>query len=112
MTGHLGRVGGVGLRRVALNRLLNEKRNNGRRMAILATVPAPGSVDLTDDMLDLRATLATLPVQMRLTVSLFYMDDLTGQQIADLLGVSASTVRSNLADALARLRLDLQEEIV
>jgi RNA polymerase sigma-70 factor, ECF subfamily len=100
------------IRRVAINRLLNERRNRARRAVILAAVPAPGSADLTDDLLDLRTTLATLPVQMRLTASLFYLEDLTGQQIADALGVSASTVRSNLADARARLRLDLQEEIV
>jgi RNA polymerase sigma-70 factor, ECF subfamily len=100
------------IRRVAINRLLNEKRNRNRRAAILAAVPATGASDLTDDLLDLRTTLATLPVQMRLAVSLFYLEDLTGQQIADALGVSPSTVRSNLADSRARLRLDLQEEIV
>jgi DNA-directed RNA polymerase specialized sigma24 family protein len=48
----------------------------------------------------------------RVTVTLFYLEDLSGEEIAEVLGVSASTVRSNLADARARLRLELTEEIV
>jgi RNA polymerase sigma factor (sigma-70 family) len=63
-------------------------------------------------VLDLRARLAALPPQMRVTVTLFYLEDLSGEEIAEVLGVSASTVRSNLADARARLRPELTEEIV
>jgi predicted DNA-binding protein YlxM (UPF0122 family) len=48
----------------------------------------------------------------RVAVTLFYLEDLSGDEIAEVLGVSASTVRSNLADARARLGLELTEEIV
>ncbi len=99
------------IRRVAVNRLLNEQRNRRRRrdVALVSVVPPPA--DQVDDVLDLRARLAALPPQMRVTVTLFYLKDLSGEEIAELLGVSASTVRSNLADARVRLRLELTEEI-
>jgi RNA polymerase sigma-70 factor, ECF subfamily len=100
------------IRRVAINRLLNEQRNRRKRSEIEEHLPPIGHVDLPTDAVSLRSTLASLPLQMRLTISLFYLEDLTGQEIADLLGVSPSTVRSNLHDARQRLRLDLTEESV
>jgi RNA polymerase sigma-70 factor, ECF subfamily len=98
------------IRRVAVNRLLNEQRNRRRRSAVLQTLRPAEPDGQTDRLTDLGEALAGLPLQMRLTVSLFYLEELTGQEIADLLGVSPGTVRSNLHDARQRLRIDLQEE--
>jgi RNA polymerase sigma factor (sigma-70 family) len=99
------------IRRVAINRLLNEQRNGRRRRDVVLVSVRPPPADRVDDMLDLRARLDALPRQMRVTVTLFYLEDLSGEKIAELLGVSASTVRSHLADARARLRLELTEEL-
>ena len=48
--------------------------------------------------------LARLPKQQRAVLVLRYYEDLPDPEIAAVLGCSASTVRSNAARALARLR--------
>jgi RNA polymerase sigma-70 factor (sigma-E family) len=52
----------------------------------------------------LLAALATLPPRQRAVVVLRYWEDLTDAQAGALLGCSASTVRSQAARALAKLR--------
>jgi len=52
----------------------------------------------------LLAALSTLPPRQRAVVVLRYWEDLTDAQAAALLGCSASTVRSQAARALAKLR--------
>ncbi len=52
----------------------------------------------------LLAALAALPPRQRAVVVLRYWEDLTDVQAAALLGCSASTVRSQAARALAKLR--------
>ena len=47
----------------------------------------------------LEATVAALPRRQREVVGLFYFVDLPVQQVADLLDISAGTVKSTLADA-------------
>ena len=47
----------------------------------------------------LEATVAGLPRRQREVVGLYYFVDLPVQQVADLLGISAGTVKSTLADA-------------
>ena len=67
-----------------------------------ATPAAPGDVDE-----QLRAALRELPVRMRTAVVLRYFEDLSEQQTADLMGCSASTVNTQTARGLARLRTAL-----
>ena len=50
--------------------------------------------------------LAGLPPRQRLVLVLRYHQDLSERQVADLLGVSVGTVKSQAAKALARLRSD------
>jgi RNA polymerase sigma-70 factor, ECF subfamily len=92
------------VRRVAVHRLLNGRRNAKRRAEILATVRAVADEDLTDDLLDLRRAVAGLPERMRLAVCLHYLADLPVDEVAAALDVSPGTVKSNLHDARARLR--------
>ena len=98
------------VRRVAINRLLNGRRNNRRRAEILATVRPVADVDLGDELLDLRRSFAALPDRIRVTATLFYMADLPVEQIAEQMGISANTVKSNLHDARTRLRLERSEQ--
>jgi RNA polymerase sigma-70 factor (sigma-E family) len=53
--------------------------------------------------------LATLPRQQRAVLALRYYEDLPDREIAEALGCSEQTVRSNASRALARLRIRLTE---
>lgn len=92
------------VRRVALHRLLNGRRNQRRRREILATVRPVVDRDLTDDLLDLRRAVADLPDRMRAAVCLHYLADLRVDEVAAALEISPGTVKSNLHDARTRLR--------
>lgn len=97
------------VRRVALHRLLNGRRNRRRRREILATVRPPSDEDLTDELLDLRRAVSELPDRMRAAVCLHYLADLPVDEVATTLDVSPGTVKSNLHDARVRLRELLEE---
>lgn len=92
------------VRRVALHRLLNGRRNRHRRREILATIRLTSDADLTADLIDLRRAVAALPDRMRAAVCLHYLADLPVDEVAAALEVSAGTVKSNLHDARIRLR--------
>ncbi|WP_353650787.1 SigE family RNA polymerase sigma factor [Nakamurella sp. A5-74] len=53
---------------------------------------------------DLFSALEALPPRQRAVVVLRFFEDLTGAQIAEVLGISVGTVRSQLHDGLAALR--------
>jgi RNA polymerase sigma-70 factor (sigma-E family) len=59
---------------------------------------------------DLQATLRRavdrLPVRMRAAVTLRYYHDMTEAEVAELLGISLGTVKSTVARAVAKLRID------
>ena len=97
------------VRRVAINRLLNGKRNRKRRREILATVRPVADAELTDDLLDLRRAIAELPDKMRAAICLHYLADLPVDEVAAALDVAPGTVKSNLHDARRRLREQLGE---
>ena len=97
------------VRRVAVNRLLNGRRNRRRRREILATIRPVADESLADELLDLRRAVAALPDRMRAAVCLHYLSDLSVDAVADALGVSPGTVKSNLHDARNRLRDALEE---
>lgn len=110
-----GKVGryddpGAWVRRVAINRLLNGRRDWRRRSEIIAAVRVPRDEDLTAELIDLRRAVADLPDRMRVAVCLHYLADLSIDDVAEALGVSVGTVKSNLHDARVRLRTMLKEE--
>jgi RNA polymerase sigma-70 factor (sigma-E family) len=63
-------------------------------------VPPPAS----EDRLVLWPHVKALPPKQRAVIVLRYYEDLTEQQIADALGCSTGTVKSNASDALRALR--------
>ena len=88
------------IRRVAVNRLLNGRRNVRRRAAIVAAIRPVDDNALDDSLLDLRRAVAALPPWMRAAVCLHYLADLSVADVADALGISSGTVRSlSLHDA-------------
>jgi RNA polymerase sigma-70 factor, ECF subfamily len=97
------------VRRVAINRLRNGRRNRLRRTEILAAVRPVPSEDLTDDLLDLRAAIDALPEKMRLAVCLHHVAGCSISEVARTLEVSEGTVKSNLHDARLRLRAEMED---
>ena len=64
----------------------------------------------TDDRLMLAAALAGLPLRQRQAVVLRYFDDLAVEAVAELMGSSPGTVKSQSAKGLAKLRSALRAE--
>ena len=58
----------------------------------------------TDDRVVLVAALAALPVRQRQAVVLRYFDDLSVEVVAEIMGSSTGTVKSQTAKALSKLR--------
>ena len=65
-----------------------------------------------DELLTLRAALATLAPRQRAVVVLRYYEGCTEAEIADHLGISPGTVKSHAREAIARLRALLPSEVV
>lgn len=82
-----------------------------RRVVELPTdeLPDEAVVDhsATSDLQEtLRRALDRLPCRMRAAVILRYYADMTEAEVAEILGVSLGTVKSTVARAVARLRID------
>jgi RNA polymerase sigma-70 factor (sigma-E family) len=100
------------LRTALVHEHVSSLRRVGRRVR---TAPLDGpdvAVDPTPATEQLDSTwrlLATLPRQQRSVLVLRFYEDLPYRQIAEALGCSEPTVRSNASRALARLRTRLSE---
>ena len=70
--------------------------------------PAGDSADQYDLQELVARALGRLPRQMRTAVVLRYYDDLTEPEVSQVMGVSVGTVKSTVARALAKLRIDEQ----
>jgi RNA polymerase sigma-70 factor (sigma-E family) len=66
--------------------------------------PVPDHATLVGDRSALVAALAELPPRQRAVIVLRFWEDLTDAQTGAILGCSASTVRSQVSRALAKLR--------
>ncbi len=92
--------------------LVNTSNRRFRRRRVteqpgnLPETPVDGPADLIGERTALLAALRQLPPRQRAVIVLRYWQDLTDAQIAAALGCSPGTVRSQLARALAKLRVD------
>ena len=95
------------LRRVTTNRCIDHVRRNRFTPISFESIAEPRSPDRSPDPLlsrTLRTLLATLPASQRAVVTLRYQEDLEPREIASVLGVPVSTVKSHLHRALVSLR--------
>ncbi len=100
---------GPWLHRLVVNACLNHRRSawRFRRAANVGgvraeTYPGPEAVVVRQDAID--RALRSLSADQRAVLVLRYGSDLSGQEIAETLGVPAGTVRSRLHNAMAAMR--------
>jgi RNA polymerase sigma-70 factor (sigma-E family) len=91
------------VRRIIVNRYLNRLRAL-RRERLVAEPPEQPGLESPTDSDDAWRLLATLPRQQRAVLVLRYYLDQSEAQIADTLGCSVGTVKSNAARGMAKLR--------
>ena len=90
------------------------RRLSWRRERVSAMVPdaaAPGAdpADLIPARQDVMAALRQLPAGQRAVIVLCYFEDRTDDDIAEVLGISAGTVRSQRHKALKALRVKVSD---
>jgi len=101
------------LRRAICHRSIDELRKRRFRPAIgLDDIPEPAAAGSMTDLLArdrLRGMVEALPEKARMVVVLRYQEDLQPTEIAELLGMPVSTVKSHLHRSLALLRGRLEK---
>ena len=97
------------VRRVALNRLLNERRRQRRRSEIVDAVRPLSAVELTDELLDLDRAIKQLPQQQRVALCLHYLGGYKVEEVAEMMQIASGTVKAHLHAARATLRINLAE---
>jgi len=104
------------LRRSVCHRCIDEARKRKLRPRIdIASIPEPKAETRQGDfMLNalLRKFVEMLPDQARMVVLLRYQEDLDPSEIAEMLSIPVSTVKSRLHRSLAFLRGKLQRQEV
>ncbi|CAM4005954.1 SigE family RNA polymerase sigma factor [Kibdelosporangium persicum] len=92
-------------RQTLTNTVIDESRRFWRREQPTYPLPDTAGTNADQDIaLDLRRAMAALPPRQRAAVVLRYWDDLPIAAVADLLGCSEGTVKSQCAKGLAALR--------
>jgi RNA polymerase sigma-70 factor (sigma-E family) len=97
-------------RRTLVNAYLDDKRL--KRSGEILTDRFPDRAaepQALETRMVVRAALATLPPRARAVVVLRYWEDLSVEQVADMLGCSPGNVKSHAARALVKLRAALGE---
>jgi RNA polymerase sigma-70 factor (sigma-E family) len=99
------------LRTILTNTFLSQRRPKGRRLELLTDAP-PEPTGQTrergpEDRMQLWPHVKSLPPRQRAVIVLRYYEDLTEQEIADVLGCSRGTVKSTAHRGLNSLRAAL-----
>jgi RNA polymerase sigma-70 factor (sigma-E family) len=96
------------VRRMMVNTLVSRSRRPYKRRELPDGAVAAGTVGSPEDVVLDRAQVwpmvFALPVRQRAVIVLRYYEDLSEQEIADVLGCSTGSVKSQAHDALTSLR--------
>ncbi len=101
------------LRRILTNTYLSQRRPMKRRLEVLTDAPPDLGLPAgggPEDRMVLWPHVKSLPPRQRAVVVLRYYEGLSEQEIADTLGCSRGTVKSNAHHALNTLRAALDRE--
>jgi RNA polymerase sigma-70 factor (ECF subfamily) len=96
------------LRRVALNRLLNERRQLRRRSELLDVVRPSPATEMNDELFDLDEAIKRLPQRQRVALCLHYLGGYKVEEVAEMMQIASGTVK-HLHAARATLRINLAE---
>jgi RNA polymerase sigma-70 factor (ECF subfamily) len=104
---------GAWLRRVVVNLCTDWLRRNGRERRALARLPRPAVVAAPEASTgQFWRAVRDLPERQRAAVALHYLDDLSVDDIADILDISPGTVKASLFKARRSLARTLGAEEV
>ena len=99
------------LLRVAVNRCHDVARLRSRRPAVpldsMPFEPSDAGPLSPDEVRALWEAVGELPESMRVVIHLYYQEGYSGKEIAGLLGLEPSTVRTRLQRARAQLKISL-----
>ncbi len=93
------------LRRIARSPFL-QFRTDGQRDNILSNIPAREK----EDYAEIHAAIDGLPEKLRITVILFYFQDMNISAVSQALGIPEGTVKSRLSKARKLLKEVLEHE--
>jgi RNA polymerase sigma-70 factor, ECF subfamily len=102
------------LRKVASRRCIDYARKRGARNIALEDTAEPATADRQGDPLlsrRLRQLIATLAEKPRMVMVLRYQEDLTPEEIAEVLDMPVRTVKSHLHRSLAVLREKIERSM-
>jgi RNA polymerase sigma-70 factor (ECF subfamily) len=104
---------GAWIRRVLINLAIDHQRRRNRERRALARLGTATSLELIDPVSDrFWAAVRALPERQRAAVSLHYIDDLSIDGIAEILQVSAGTIKTSLFKARQTLTRTMRAEEV
>lgn len=100
------------VRRMVVNAFLEERRRGWARVRLLGELPdrpdrPGGPPDEPEDRQVLHAALLSVPPRQRAALVLRFLHDLSVGEVAEILGCSEGTVKSQTARGLATLRQQL-----
>lgn len=102
--------------RIVSNKCTDWIRHRVRRRGVTQSLTADdiavesADADTKDEIRVLRAAIARLPADKRAMLSMFYVDDLSIREIAEVLEVPQGTVKSRLFNARHQLKQILEEK--
>jgi RNA polymerase sigma-70 factor (ECF subfamily) len=97
------------LLRIATNHALGVRRREGRVVQLSVLPEGAGHDPDIGDRVELLRVVGELPTRMRAAVVLRYYADLPVRDVASALGTSENTVKTQLREALERLRSALAD---
>ncbi|MCD8397060.1 MAG: sigma-70 family RNA polymerase sigma factor [Lachnospiraceae bacterium] len=95
------------LTRILINECYDILRNQ-KQLVSIEEQAMPDWEAPKGDYSDLYEALETLPEEMRICVTLFYMEGYSVREIASILEVNENTIKTRLSRAKARLRRELE----
>ncbi|MDQ1396990.1 MAG: hypothetical protein QOG64_2249 [Acidimicrobiaceae bacterium] len=95
---------------VASRRAIDRHRHDGHDFETVPVADGAGAADDVATSLSLRTSLAALPVRQRQAVVLRFLADLSIDEVAQAMQCAPGTVKSTVHAALARLRVELDED--
>lgn len=97
------------VRRVAVNKLRDHGRRGHRQRRILARLQSVRPpVEALGDSFEVKAVIRRLPLRQQLSMTLFYLDDLSVEDVARAMGITVGAVKASLHSGRKGLRSILE----